>query len=826
MNDVFYFSKIRVSIAKENQIMVQGFCTEDLMDGMQVEAVLRDGKENCRLATAWFLSKNLITQKTYIKNKEINSNVTFAVDIPGTISDSAGFRIDIIPKEENGTGKRQTLYKCKGSNIRKAMSEVNACIESVATDGTHWIIKGWAADREEIHFELTGMDGTSLQSALTVDWYMRSDVTVELAECEEPQMAGFVVKMEMKQKKMQLCLQAGNRTCVYKIGGMTGLGSTSALGKIKNYVTKTVDSLRDYDLKMTIDRAKRLIQRVTRKEVKNYAKWIKKKMPSGRELAEQRRTAFAYRPLFSILVPMYETEEIYLKELVHSVQAQTYSNWELCLSDGSKDSSRLRKIVGEMSEKDSRIKYVADAVGPLGISDNTNQALSVAEGDYIVLGDHDDVFTPDALYECVKVLNEKKVDVIYSDEDKIDAKGTTFFEPNFKPDFNIDLLRSNNYICHMFVAAKRLVDMVGGFNKDYDGSQDYDFIFRCVERANAVYHIPKVLYRWRSHIGSTAENPESKLYAFEAGKRAIEAHYKRLGLDATVEHGDDWGFYKTTYAIHGNPLLSIVIPNKDHIADLKKCMDAIDKKSVYRNYEYVIVENNSEHDETFEFYKEISQRKNVQVLYWKGEFNYSEINNFGVEHANGEFILLLNNDTEIINEDCLSQMLGYCQREDVGAVGARLYYEDGTIQHAGVVIGFGGIAGHAFVGLQEESGLYHSRTKVACDYSAVTAACLMTKKSIYEQVGGLEKGFKVAFNDIDFCMKIRELGKLVVYNANAKMHHYESKSRGLEDTPEKLERFNREIRLFHERWPDILEKGDPYYNPNLSLEKADFSFRV
>lgn len=826
MSDIFYFTKIRVSTAKEKQIMVQGFCTGDMMDGMQVEAVLWDGKENCRLAAAWSMSKKLVTQKTYIKNEAIKFNITFAVDVPDAISDSAVFQISIVGKADDGAVKKKLLYQCRGTNIKKALGEVNACIESVATDGTHWIIKGWAVDREEISFELTGASGEVLSSALTVDWYMRSDITVELAECDEPKMAGFVVRMEMRQDKMLLRLRAGERVCIYRIGGMTGLGSTSVLGKIKNYGTKTVDSLRDYGLKTTLDRAKHLIQRVTRKDVKNYAKWIKKKMPSARELAGQRREAFAYRPLFSILVPMYETEERYLKELVHSVQAQTYENWELCLSDGSRDKSRLQKIVGELAEKDGRIKYIAGAAGPLGISDNTNQALSAAEGDYIVLGDHDDVFTPDALYECVKALNEKKTDVIYTDEDKIDAKGTTCFEPNFKPDFNIDLLRSNNYICHMFVASKRLVDMVGGFDKAYDGAQDYDFIFRCVERANAVHHIPKVLYRWRSHAGSTAEAPEAKLYAFEAGKRAIEAHYKRMGLDAAVEHGDDWGFYKTTYAVHGNPLLSIVIPNKDHIADLKKCMDAIDEKSAYRNYEYVIVENNSEYEETFRFYEEIAQRENVQVLYWKDEFNYSEINNFGVRHANGEYILLLNNDTEIINEDCLSQMLGYCQREDVGAVGARLYYEDGTIQHAGVVIGFGGIAGHAFVGLHEEAGLYQSRTKVACDYSAVTAACLMTKKSVFEQVGGLEKAFKVAFNDIDFCMKIRKLGKLVVYNANAKMYHYESKSRGFEDTPEKLERFNREIRLFHERWPDILESGDPYYNPNLTLEKADFSFRA
>ena len=325
---------------------------------------------------------------------------------------------------------------------------------------------------------------------------------------------------------------------------------------------------------------------------------------------------------------------------------------------------------------------------------------------------------------------------------------------------------------------------------------------------------------------STAEIPESKIYAFEAGKRAIAAHLKRVGLDGIVEDGDNLGFYKVSYPVKGEPLVSIVIPNKDHISDLKKCMKAIDERSTYRNLEYVIVENNSEKQETFAYYKELERREDVNVLYWPDEFNYSKINNYGVEHAKGEYILLLNNDTEMINDDCLEQMLGYCQREDVGIVGARLYYDDNTIQHAGVIVGFGGVAGHAFVTLNEDDGLYQSRTKVACDYSAVTAACMMVKKKVFEEVGGLEPEFKVAFNDVDFCMKVRRTGKLVVYVPRAMLYHYESKSRGLEDTPDKQVRFNNEVELFIKRWPEILADGDPYYNVNLALDAADFSIRV
>lgn len=378
----------------------------------------------------------------------------------------------------------------------------------------------------------------------------------------------------------------------------------------------------------------------------------------------------------------------------------------------------------------------------------------------------------------------------------------------------------------MFVAEKTLVEKVGLFDPAFNGAQDYDFIFRCIEQAKGIRHIPRVLYHWRAHTVSTAEIPESKIYAFEAGKRAIAAHLKRVGLDGIVEDGDNLGFYKVSYPVKGEPLVSIVIPNKDHISDLKKCMKAIDERSTYRNLEYVIVENNSEKQETFAYYKELERREDVNVLYWPDEFNYSKINNYGVEHAKGEYILLLNNDTEMINDDCLEQMLGYCQREDVGIVGARLYYDDNTIQHAGVIVGFGGVAGHAFVTLNEDDGLYQSRTKVACDYSAVTAACMMVKKKVFEEVGGLEPEFKVAFNDVDFCMKVRRTGKLVVYVPQAMLYHYESKSRGLEDTPDKQVRFNNEVELFIKRWPEILADGDPYYNVNLALDAADFSIRV
>ena len=826
MNDIFVFNRIRCSVSDDNDIVLQGFCSEKIfLNTEALQIVLKKSSgEDKKITARYDFSKAPLDKKNLFGAGKTVKTFSAIITLIEKVEDDE--RLYMYFKESE-TDNTVELYSCTGKELKHYTDKLNYCVDSVESDGKNIMIKGWAVDAHDVEFKLVKIEqGKEEDISFELNRYTRSDVAESFAELDNTKDIGFVVKLANNKYKMRLYLSAGERHEEYRVNGSKGVSRIPVVNKAKNVINKTIMNTKNYGLKSTWLKIKIRFRTKAAFATANYNTWIKKRMPDKKELARQRDMKFEYSPLFSILVPLYETDEYFLDELIKSVKNQTYKNWELCFSDGSKDSERLRKIIENYSKADKRIKYTDDKKGPLGISDNTNQAYEIATGEYIVLGDHDDLFTPDALYECVKVLNNKKVDVIYTDEDKTDEKGKKFFGANFKPDFNIDLLRSCNYICHMFVASKKLVDQIGTFNSEYDGAQDYDFILRCVEKANEVYHIPKVLYRWRAHSNSTSERPDSKLYAFEAGRRAIEAHYKRLGIEAIVENGDHLGQYKTTYKIKGNPLISIVIPNKDHVEDLKKCMDSIDEKSDYKNYEYIIVENNSEEDITFEFYKQLEKRDNVNVLYWDKEFNYSAINNFGVKEAKGEYILLLNNDVEVINGDWLSQMLGYCQREEVGIVGARLYYEDDTIQHAGVVIGFGGIAGHTFVTLDEDSDLYQSRTKVACDYSAVTAACLMTKKKIYEEVGGLEEAFKVAFNDIDFCLKVRATGKLVVYNANAKLHHYESKSRGAEDTFEKKERFNSEIKLFRSRWPEILENGDPYYNVNLTLDKADFSIRV
>lgn len=561
----------------------------------------------------------------------------------------------------------------------------------------------------------------------------------------------------------------------------------------------------------------------------DYGEWYDLTKPSEEELEKQRQTVFPYQPKLSIVIPAYKTPEKYLREMLDSILHQTYRNWEVCVANGSpKGEGRIvEKVMKQYSEKDDRFRY-CNLGENLGISGNTNAAIEMADGDYIVLADHDDTLPEHALFEVAAAVNDHPAcDVIYSDEDKLDMDGGALFDPHFKPDFNPDLLTSVNYICHLFVVKRELLEKVGGFRHEFDGAQDYDFIFRCTEAAREIHHIPKVLYHWRCHQDSTASNPESKLYAFEAGARAVMAHYERCGIPARkVEKGVDYGIYHTTFEIQGTPLVSVVIPSKDHHKDLDLCIRSMIQRATYQNLEFVVIENNSTGQETFDYYERIQKEfPQVRVVTWEREFNYSAINNFGARYAKGEYLLFLNNDTEIIEPSMIEEMLGFCQREDVGITGARLLYQDDTIQHAGVVVGFGGIAGHTFIGLHEAENSYFHRAMCAQDYSAVTAACMMTKASVFGEVGGFTEELAVAFNDIDYCMKVRAAGKLVVYAPYAKLYHYESKSRGLEDTPEKVARFNREIAIFARRWPEILQEGDPYYNPNLTLRKSNFALR-
>ncbi|MDO4743134.1 MAG: glycosyltransferase family 2 protein, partial [bacterium] len=506
------------------------------------------------------------------------------------------------------------------------------------------------------------------------------------------------------------------------------------------------------------------------------------------------------------------------------VQAQTYSNWELCLADGSdSDHNEVGQRVKVYQKNDKRIVY-KKLEKNLGISENTNECIKMSTGDYIGLFDHDDVLHPSVLFENAKAICEHGADFLYTDE-------ATFESPNikkiitfhFKPDFAIDNLFANNYICHFSVFSRQLIEKAGMFRKEFDGSQDHDMILRLTANAEKIHHIPKLLYFWRSHPQSVAMDIDSKTYAVDAGKRAVYESIKSRGYNCTVESSKAFPtIYRIKYELKATPLVSIMIPNMNHKSDLQRCIKSILSKSTYNNYEIIVIENNSTEKEIFDYYKEIEEHQNIKVVKYDNEFNYSLINNFGAKHANGEYLVLLNNDTEVITPEWIEEMLMYAQRSDVGIVGAKLYYPDNTVQHGGVVVGLGGISGHTHRHVKSTEFGYMGIMYYAHNLSAVTAACLMVKKSLFDQINGLDDEFAVAYNDVDFCLRIRELDKLIVLTPYAELYHYESKSRGYENTPAKQKRFAREIELFHKKWDDkILKTGDPYYNPNFSLA-ADY----
>ena len=702
-------------------------------------------------------------------------------------------------------------------------------VEALEQRGDIMMIQGWGFDLETIsQISIQVKDEKGEPQKFAVERVVRLDVNKAYGITDDKLKCGFSITMRRKTihaKVLSIVFSNGYASKKYGIEMKKFDAAYSKWGRLKKALGE-----KEENKKRIREKGYRGFLRYLEYRMDpwfaDYTMWMQERMASKRELFAQNRVKFPYEPLISIVIPLYNTPEKFLGELMDSLTGQSYHNIEICLADGSSE-DRVGKYIRRKYGRDSRVKYKRLEKNG-GISENTNAAVAMASGDFIMLSDHDDVVARDAVYEIVKAINEdpERTDIVYTDEDKVTMNGKKYFEPNLKPDFDLDLLRSNNYICHIFVVRKAIMDEIGGFRPEYDGAQDFDLILRCSEKADRIAHVPKVLYHWRSHPASTAENPGSKQYAFDAGRKALQEHYNRLGIKAEAECTNIFGRYRTHYAVQGQPKVSIIIPNKDHIEDLKTCVNSVLEKTAYPNYEILIVENNSTEPETFKWYEETEKKEpKVRVITWKEGFNYAAINNFAVKSCDGEHLLFLNNDTEIITENWIQEMLGYSQREDVGAVGAKLYYPDDTVQHAGVVIGLGGIAGHIFSCMPRETYGYQARLISAQDYSAVTAACMMMRRDVFEAVGGFDEKFQVAFNDVDLCMKVRAADKLVVFTPYAELYHYESKSRGKEETARQVQRFHGEIARFKEKWPDILKNGDPYYNPNLSLTDGDCSLR-
>lgn len=686
------------------------------------------------------------------------------------------------------------------------------CFDSIFVKNGKIFATGWAVSSvTENEIEITVTDEKKTPVDVIVTWAARPDVG--LAKYGDPKAGHVGIFLEIPFRGQHLAtVHFKEKNAQGNVISEQSLPLNPALIAARKFLK---ESKAQY-----VSTKKSLIwlkKKLTGNEYADYDTWLRIMRVSRQELFEQRKTKFSYAPKFSVVVPLYHTPAKFLKDLVRSMMYQSYANWELCLVNASPEDVHLTSLLENWAMRDKRIRVIRLEKN-LGIAQNTNAGIAASTGEFIAFLDHDDFLEPDALFCYADALNkDKTIDVFYSDEDKTDEYAAHYFYPHFKSDFNIDLLHANNYMCHFLAVRKSLVDTVGGLNEKFDGAQDYDFVLRLTENTKKIYHCPRILYHWRCSNQSTAANQGNKMYAIHAGKAALNAHYKRIGWNARAQEGAVDGWYQTKFTLKEEPLVSILIPNKDHTDDLDVCLNSFFERADYQNYEFIIIENNSVLPETFAYYEKIEkEHDNVKVVYWEAGFNYSAINNFGFKFAKGDYIMLLNNDVELITPDIFQSMLGFCMRPEVGIVGAKLLYNDHTVQHAGVLVGAGGLADHVFKGIHEDDPGYMGRAISSQDVSAVTAACLLVKRSVYEEVGGLEDEFQVAFNDVDFCLKVRKAGYLIVYDADVKLFHYESKSRGMEDTTERFIRFGNEMMLLNSKWDILSTFVDPYYNPNFS----------
>jgi GT2 family glycosyltransferase len=559
-----------------------------------------------------------------------------------------------------------------------------------------------------------------------------------------------------------------------------------------------------------------------------YSEWLRQNGTRVSDLTRMRELVelLPYRPTISIITAVFNTPEPYLRATIESVLAQVYPSWELCLADDASTEAHVRTVLHEFAARDPRVKVTFRASNG-HISRAMNSALDLATGEFVGILDHDDLLTPDALFEVAALLNwHRDADMIYSDEDKIDDAGT-LRDPFFKPDWCPESFMSRMYTCHFGVYRRSLVERVGRFRPEFDGSQDYDLVLRLSEQSSRIHHIPRVLYHWRIHAASTASASTAKPYASTAAEKALGEALDRRGEPGEVREVEGApGTYLVRYRIKEHRRVSIIVPTRDHGDDVDRCLRSIFSKTTYPDFEVVLLDNGSSEPTslaTFERWALRDQR--VRVLRYDVPFNFSRINNYAVSKASGEYLLFLNNDTEVVSTDWLEAMVEQAQRPPIGAVGALLLYPDGTVQHAGVIVGLGGVAGHSHKHYPADSPGYYFMLKAINNYSAVTAACLMVRREVFEQVGGFDKKLTVAFNDVDLCLKIRAAGYRNVSLPHVILYHFESKSRGYEDTSDKIARFDQEINVVKTRWRTA-EKADPCYSPNLTLDREDFSLRI
>lgn len=709
--------------------------------------------------------------------------------------------------------------------------DIKVIFDSIYRDKTtnNLTITGWALDTITKESPTFTINNENQVSAYNIQRVLREDVN-QIYQTEPPIEAGFVVTLEgIKQKKVlpfHFQSSAHVVTVDFPLNKKYPVipGTEDKVTRLWIKAKKGFKYMAKNGISHTIQRAK--IEKLRNQA--SYPNWLARNEVLDIEAMTQEIATFHYQPKISIAMPVYNVEEKWLRLCIDSILNQVYTNWELCMADDASTDPNVKKILTEYQQLDERIRVVFREQNG-HISEATNSALAIATGEFVALLDNDDELAINAFYEVVKVLNENpELDLIYSDEDKIDMDGNRS-DPAFKPDWSPDLLLGTNYISHLGVYRRSILEEIGGFRKGYEGSQDYDLVLRFTEKTTKerIKHIPKVLYYWRMLPTSTAVDQGSKGYAFEAGLRAVQDALVRRGINGHATHGAANGLYDVYYDIKSDKLVSIIIPTKNGYKDVQRCVSSIIEKTTYQNYEIIMADNGSTDPKMHELYAEFEQQLPGRFFVESIDipFNFSTINNRAVKKAHGEYLLFLNNDTEVITENWLTLMVSFAQQERIGCVGAKLLYPNNTVQHAGVILGLGGVAGHGHYGYPHGDLGYFGRLAINVNYSAVTAACLLMKKADFDAVGGFEEAFTVAFNDVDLCLKVQALGRDNVWLHEAELYHFESQTRGYDDKGKKKKRFEQEKVMMEEKWGPLIE-NDPFYNPNLTRDIPNFSLRI
>jgi len=792
------------------KLLIQGWYDDDLAGDAKIR-VFADDRElpvKCEVYTdvCIFLHPGYGADATA-------TGYNYWVRIPGELRTFRRFRVYCC---ENG--RRDLVVEYSPTAFTKLKERLEGNLEHAELTQEGFSVYGWYASAKNVRiFVYDAASGRLLTSK--VEYVGRLDLVRRYPEASGREVTGFCVKGDgIFPNKVHVVITDGEKK------------RSGDLPTSKSLIQKETEKTREFLFKVKVYRQQfgfrhtleRCVDKVMHREGINYNTWRVQSLYTDQVLQEQRNHTFIKNPKFSVVVPVSQKTAFWSGKLLTSLKKQTYGNWELILA-GSETSGKVLA-----AETDGRVRFVP-AEDARSTGDILLSGLRESAGDYIALLSPGALLSPETFYMAAEEVNKNpEPQILYTDEDTIDKSGRTYSDPVFKPDYDPDLLQSMNYIGHLFLAEREISLKSAKESAKETGLWEYDYILRCCEQTEAIRHIPRALCHMRQVKKDQNDNNDEREKKCRArDMRALELHLKRGGFDASVTDGGAPGIYRAQYHHNEEPLVSIIIPNMDHTDDLEKCIASIETRETYKNLEIIIVENNSRKEETFAYYRMLEQRDSrVRVVVWDNEFNYSAINNFGVSHAKGDFLLLLNNDVEFILDNDIQEMVSYCLRPDVGAVGAKLLYEDGTIQHAGVVLGLGGIASHAFVNEEGDAPGYCSRALCIQNYSAVTAACMMVRRDVYEKVGGFSTELTVAYNDVDFCLKIRKEGYLIVYDPYVRLYHYESKSRGNDGTPEKGKRFYSEVETCAAKWKDVLEAGDPYYNPNLTVYKSDFSLKT